>query len=310
MPASEELPERPLVAIARYTKFSEAQERGLVAAALDHAYWIDREGDEYVLYVDAVATREIVAELQKFEAERAQRAEDVARRAARPVLKVETFSLYLAGCAMALLFVAQNALPERFTEAGVAHSVRIVAQHEWWRAATALTLHGDISHLAANLAAGLLFAAFVLPQLGTGLAWLAIVLSGSLGNLVNAWFYRASPHLSIGSSTAVFSALGLLVAAECVEQWRHTSTRSWWQLVVPLGAGLGLLAFLGAGDEPHKHTDYMAHLFGFTAGSALGACGAAIRLRERTSRIVQRLAAFAAAALLALAWSCAWRAAR
>src|SRR5205809_421801 len=69
---------------------------------------------------------------------------------------------------------------------------------QWWRTVTALTLHADASHLAANLATGLLFAAFVIPRLGAGFTWLAILLSGALGNALNAWGYRGESHDSIG----------------------------------------------------------------------------------------------------------------
>ena len=50
---------------------------------------------------------------------------------------------------------------------------------EWWRAFTALTLHADIGHLGANLAAGLVYAAFLLPIFGSGWTWLFIVLAGA-----------------------------------------------------------------------------------------------------------------------------------
>lgn len=299
----------PLAPLARYAKFSDAQERGLVAAALDRAYWVEREGDEYVLYVEERAREEIARELERFEVERSERTSALAQAAARPIPRIETQSLYVAAWIMSVLWGTQNLLPRSLTDQGVAESGRIVFHGEWWRAATALTLHGDLAHFAANLAAGLLFAAFALPQLGTGMTWLAIVLTGIAGNLGNAWFYRSEPHFSIGASTAVFGALGLLVAGEFVERWRHPASRAWWQLVVPVGAGLALLAFLGAGEEARPLTDYMAHLFGFCAGCALGAIAALTRVRERTPRWVQRVTAFAGPLLLAIAWAFAlqWR---
>jgi len=305
MPGDDDLPDISLAAVGRYAKFSDAQERGLVAAALDRAYWVQREGAEFVLYVEAPAREEIVRELASFEAERIERADDLAQ-AARPRPKIETLSLFIAAWAMSMLWLAQNYAPPALIERGEADSARIVFQGEWWRTATALTLHGDVSHLAANLMTGLLFAAFVLPHFGTGLTWLGIVLTGVLGNLANAWFYRHEEHYSIGASTAVFGALGLLVAAEFIDRWRYAATRAWWHLVLPLGAGVGLLAYLGVGDEATKHTDYMAHFFGFVAGLVLGVPAALAQLRERTSRRFQHLAAaFALAALLAAWWKAA-----
>ena len=309
MPEDEEspdLPDVPLAAVGHYAKFSDAQERGLVAAALDRAYWVKREGPEFVLYVEAAEREGVAAELQKFEFERFERAAELAH-AAKPVPKIETMSLFVAAWAMSMFWFAQNYAPPEWIERGEADSARIIFGGHWWRAVTALTLHGDLSHLAANLATGLVFAAFVQPQLGAGLAWFGIVLSGTLGNVANAWFYRGEPHLSIGASTAVFGALGLLVAGEFVDRLRHAATRAWWQLVLPLGAGLALLAYLGAGDEHSRRTDSMAHLFGFAAGLALGAPAAAARLRDHTPRWLQFATGCSALSALAGAWLIAVR---
>lgn len=309
MPEDEEspdLPDVPLAAVGHYAKFSDAQERGLVAAALDRAYWVKREGPEFVLYVEATERESIAGELEKFEIERVERTAEVAR-AAKPVPKIETMSLFVAAWAMSMFWLAQNYAPLEWIARGEADSGRIIFEGHWWRAVTALTLHGDLSHFAANMATGLLFAAFVQPQLGAGLAWFGIVLSGTLGNAANAWFYRGETHLSIGASTAVFGALGLLVAGEFVDRLRHAASRAWWQLVLPIGAGLALLAFLGAGDEHSKRTDSMAHFFGFAAGLALGAPAAAACLRERTPRWLQYGAGWLALGALAGAWLIAVR---
>ena len=130
---------------------------------------------------------------------------------------------------------------------------------------------------------------------------MAIVLSGALGNALNAWGYRGETHLSIGASTACFGALGLLVGIELLARWLEPHTRSRWQLILPIGAGLALLAFLGVGDET-KNVDYMAHCFGFLAGLAEGALAQIFRLRERVSMGGQRVAASLALLLIGGAW--------
>jgi membrane associated rhomboid family serine protease len=183
---------------------------------------------------------------------------------------------------------------------------REILRGQWWRTITALTLHADAAHIGANLATGLLFAAFALPRLGTGLTWLAILLSGALGNAINAWGYRGEWHGSIGASTACFGALGILMGAEVFSRWREPQTRSRWQLVLPLGAGLGLLAFLGVGEKG-GHVDYMAHCWGFVVGAVEGAAAEGLRLKERASPAVQRAMAWAALGLVAVAWMLAWR---
>ena len=181
----------------------------------------------------------------------------------------------MGGC----FFVQQLRAGEAWLERGSAEGNAIL-HGAWWRTITALTLHADVSHLVANLATGLLFAAFVISRLGAGSAWLAILLSGAIGNTLNAWGYRGEYHASIGASTACFGALGILVGAELISRWSEPRQRSAWQLILPLGAGLALLAYLGVGDEG-KSIDYMAHGWGFAVGVAEGAALVALRAKER-----------------------------
>ena len=289
----------PLVEVGRYPRLSVAKERALVVSAMELPHWIVRERGEFVLRVEPAAVGDVARELEKFEAEQAQRAAHVVEE---PLPKVETLSLYVAVWFLSACWLAQNLMPPEWQDAGEAMSVAIARNGQWWRALTALTLHADLSHLVANIASGLLFSAFALPHFGTGLTWLLIVLSGFCGNVLNAFFYRSSSHNSIGSSTAVFGALGLLVAAEFVARFSSPARRNRWQLVLPIGAGLALLAYLGVGDTEHSHTDYMAHLLGFTAGVALGGLAAVGNGRDRISPSLQRVAAATAPLALIVAW--------
>lgn len=293
-------PHGPLIEAGRYARLAAARERALVVSARGLPHWIEREGDEWVLWVEAGSEDEVRRELAAYENEERERP---AARAVFPEGKIPMFSLYVAAAVLAGFFVLQNRLGPAWEERGVAVSGKILGG-DWWRTLTALTLHADASHVGANIATGLLFAAFLLPRFGTGVTWLAIVLSGALGNAINAWGYRAGGHGSIGASTACFGALGILMGAELFARWREPETRSRWQLVLPLGAGLGLLAFLGVGEEGGR-VDYMAHCFGMIAGTILGLVLEAVRVRERTPLAGQRLAAAAALALPAAAWGLA-----
>jgi membrane associated rhomboid family serine protease len=80
---------------------------------------------------------------------------------------------------------------------------------EWWRSVTALTLHSGLRHLAGNVVFGTFFGLFAGRMLGPGVAWLVILLAGAAGNTLNTLLLESS-HRSIGASTAVFAALGLL----------------------------------------------------------------------------------------------------
>lgn len=142
--------------------------------------------------------------------------------------------------------------------AGAANAGLIVGG-EWWRAITALGLHGDLGHLLSNLLFGSFFAIVLSQLLGAGLAWLSILAAGGLGNVISAVFHSAG-HTAIGASTAVFGALGLLAALT----WqRQRFFNAGLRRFAPLAAGLMLLAFLGTGGE---RTDVGGHLAGFAAG--------------------------------------------
>src|SRR5262249_21470503 len=96
----------------------------------------------------------------------------------------------------------------------------LVRGGEWWRAVTALTLHADATHLAANMLFGALFTWFTAQLAGTGVASLAVLLSGALGNAANAAL-EPPEHTSIGASTAVFGALGILAALHVSQRARE-----------------------------------------------------------------------------------------
>jgi membrane associated rhomboid family serine protease len=144
---------------------------------------------------------------------------------------------------------------------GNAQAGKILAG-EWWRSVTALTLHADWAHLSSNLAIGGIFIVFLCRELGSGLAWSLLLGAGTLGNLVNA-FVQSANHSSVGASTAVFGAVGILAAISLV-RYRRSLRRRW---MLPVAAALSLLALLGTEG---KNTDLGAHLFGFVYGGCLG----------------------------------------
>ena len=151
--------------------------------------------------------------------------------------------------------------PVDWIEIGNAHGSQIL-HGQWWRLATALTLHADWLHLFSNLAIGGFFVIYLCRDLGSGLAWSLLLTSGMLGNLANAQVQLPS-HSSVGSSTAVFGAVGILGAISMV-RYRHHLRRRW---PLPVAAALSLLALLGTEG---KQTDLGAHLFGFLFGFGLG----------------------------------------
>jgi membrane associated rhomboid family serine protease len=146
-------------------------------------------------------------------------------------------------------------------ERGSADAERILAG-ELWRTVTALTLHADLGHALANALAGALFVGAVCAALGPGLGFALVVLSGAGGNLINA-LVQASHRVSVGASTAVFGAVGLLSGLAVGRRRRPRERRVW----LPLAAGLAILAMLGTAGA---RVDPWAHLFGLLVGAALG----------------------------------------
>jgi membrane associated rhomboid family serine protease len=145
---------------------------------------------------------------------------------------------------------------------GSADAARILAG-ETWRTATALSLHADLGHALGNALAGTLFIGSVFGALGIGLGFAVVVAAGVLGNFANAIFHGAA-HVSVGASTAIFGAVGVL-AAHGVTRHRGLGLEG-RRALAPIAAGLGLLAMLGTSER----ADLSAHLFGLMAGVALG----------------------------------------
>ncbi|GAB6094939.1 rhomboid family intramembrane serine protease [Desulfatiferula olefinivorans] len=173
-------------------------------------------------------------------------------------------------------------------------SASAILDGEVYRTATALFLHVDDIHLAGNMGGLLLFGTSVAGITGTGLGWFLILVTGMLGNGINAWFFQTR-HLSIGASTAIFGALGILAGYRTVRSFEEKGFHP--SIILPVGAGLALLALLGAGER----SDLTAHLFGYLAG--LGCGGLYARLvTKRPPERVQILFLGLTAVMVGLCW--------
>lgn len=168
----------------------------------------------------------------------------------------------------------------------------LVRDGEWWRVVTALALHVDTAHLISNLCFGILFAYLLGEMIGWGLAWTGMIVAGSLGNALNA-FAQPVTHASIGASTAIFAAVGILAAYS----WsRRSARRNRW---VPLGGGVALLAFVGMGGE---RTDIFAHVTGFAAGCLFGFAFATLERYLTLTASNRRTLGIAATLFFVFAW--------
>ena len=182
---------------------------------------------------------------------------------------------------------------------GAADAERIL-QGELWRTVTALTLHADVAHVLSNAIAAGLFLSAVNNMLGAGIGGALVLLAGAGGNLVNAMMH-GSPHVSVGASTAVFGAVGLLGSFGLSR--RRRNALSGWRAWLPVAAALAMLGMLGSSGQ---RVDIWAHLFGLLAGAVIGLPFGLVRPRAIGFR-VQWTCGTAALALLVYCWILAFQ---
>ncbi len=202
------------------------------------------------------------------------------------------YVLVVVGVALA---VANFAFDRDWLDAGRVDGAAMRAG-EWWRAVTALTLHADLQHLVGNIFFGSLFGGFAGRYLGSGVAWLLVLLAGASGNVINV-VLQGFDHRAIGASTAVFAALGLLGALAWAG--RRASAQGRWYRWGPVIGAVALLAFTGTGGE---RTDIGAHLWGFAAGLGAGLLAAVLPVQVLRRSAVQALAGVVALGVVAGAW--------
>ena len=297
--------------VFRSFRKAECDERAFVLTAVGIASHVHFDGMQYVLAVEEPQYFDAVTHLSRYAAESRPQPPPP------PPQRLYPFIQALAGCvlyALALVLIGYAVAGGFWRldafEIGAIDSARVQAG-EWWRAWTALTLHRDAAHLAANLGAGMWFAYLAGRQLGPGNAWLLTVVGAGLANLIESLLGPANHH-SVGASTAVFTVLGLMAAYS----WRirYELPQRWALRWGPLIAGALLLGWTGTGglsgtDRPEviaaSTTDIVAHASGFVVGAVLGAAAALPVVRARMAKLPQWATGFGAIAIIAAAWAVA-----
>ncbi len=252
--------------------------------------------DGWTLYVRAADAVLAEREIEQYEA--GERERKTKRR--WPSYFPESMpGLVLVLCLLALFHSFTYAPPGRSFWLDLGHaSASRITDGQWWLTITALTLHSDLQHVGSNIVFGGIVVWALRRVIGAGRVWPLVLLSGALGNYFNALFY-ASAHNSIGASTAVFAAVGILAAVQAAERFRMPRTRIW----IPFAAGLSLLAMLGTSEK----TDVMAHFFGFLAGVGVGfAALPALKKDLFTGRAAGLFLSLFSFAVVIIAWGMAF----
>lgn len=268
-------------------------------------YRVDRSGDFPVIWVPLT-----FAELARRELEACD--EQLTRNLSRPA-PVDTsgdafslpallvFLLFFAVLARFHLQLVAHGLQASWQALGCWNRDAILQQQQWWRCLTAITLHADVQHLLGNMLFGIIFGSLAATRLGTGVAMLLMLGAGAAANALMTLFPNAD-HSSIGSSTMVYSLLGLLAATHTRRAWRHCrDRRASWHLAkllpwLPLASATALGALNGAAPG----ADILAHLLGFLTGMVVGVVWPPDA--SPAAKTWQLLAALAALSAPLLAW--------
>lgn len=251
------------VEIARFSDLDRVHEYGLVVLSQRAPYWVVEEAGSFGLLVEASRAEYLRGQLALYDRE------SVNWPPLNPELQEEDPAPLAALSWLVVLFLTYGiSLQWPGLYAWGKLSAEAVMTGEVYRAFTALFLHGDFGHLMGNLVFGAVFLHLVALFIGTGRAWLGVLAAGFCGNLLNAWIYYPAAHYSIGASTAVFGAIGMLVALPAGFAVRHAGVRLFQMWTMPLVIGLIFLAWFGTGSE---NTDTSAHLTGFACGLPFGA---------------------------------------
>lgn len=262
-PHPSEPPGRVVLVEAWSSKLLREPSLVLQARGVPHA--IEELSDRSALVVSGEHADAARRELEVYAVEREEEEERVARKIDLPILSGGVSGTASYALAMVAFFVLErgDAIDPHMRLQGMSIA-GAVQEGEWWRSFTALTLHGDVFHLAGNVLIGSLFILFCCQSLGTGVGLWAVLLAGFLGNHLEAQF-RPPEFSSLGASTAVFGAVGVL----CGTRWRLLRLEGEGRMrqIAPIVVGLILLSFLGlSGDR----TNILAHCTGLLAGVILG----------------------------------------
>lgn len=292
-----ESPHGEWVSIFRSISRRPCEEHALVLKAMSIEHMVSERPDGCHILVPGPQARLAMEQLGLYQREnpRRQGAPWPVSEPARGLRGALGFAVFLS---LAYLIQSGYAWGIDWTAAGelIAGQVRA---GEWWRTITALTLHGDAAHVAGNILFGSFFGYLVGQYVGSGVAWLAIVWTAAAGNMANA-LVQAAGHRSIGASTAVFAALGIV--ASVVGGISRRFTLGWARRWAPVVGAVALLTYIGTGNE---QTDVTAHLTGFLAGAVGGFVLYRIGGFDRPRRLLQCACAASALFTIAVAWALA-----
>jgi rhomboid protease GluP len=294
-PAAHIDPPITLVNTSRQPRRVDAWALALTAEGVSSVLNVGAEGLELHVAPHQVEFARRVADAVDAEEREVHRASDV-DAVPLPVSKHATWGALFVAVALLAFFAVTGprAGGSDWFAAGASDAERVL-HGEWWRTITALSLHADGGHVLSNVGLGTLVVGAVMRSEGVGFGAALVLAAGTAGNLINAWAHQ-SLHSSVGFSTGVFAAIGLLGGIAYVHARRKVRRmRPAW---TALAGTLALLALLGTSEK--HNVDMLAHVFGALAGVGLGVLTTSLRWRPGTTG--QWVAGLGTAATVLGAW--------
>ncbi|MEX0325884.1 MAG: rhomboid family intramembrane serine protease [Puniceicoccaceae bacterium] len=249
----------------------QAHELGLVILSQGAPYWVIEDGEGFCLVVEQKDSKRLLRQIELYRKESLNWppiSHELPEEGVSPAASMVWILVLLTAYGISLEW------PQLYAAGRL--SAEAVIEGQPYRVLTALFLHADIGHLAGNMLFGAVFLHLVARHIGGIWAWIGVLLAGAAGNYFNAALYYPEPHYSVGASTAVFGAVGLLASIPLGFRLRFARWNLAKAWIVPFVIGLIFLAWFGTGDE---QTDTSAHLTGFACGVPLGLAAGYFRTR-------------------------------
>lgn len=262
VPSMDRITDAAAVAILATDDPEEIRDLSLVLAAAHIPHSIGcRESSWEIVVPEDQAERALYEIAEYTEENRGWPEQMPAAEEYRPAFRI--LGLFIVSC-LALFHFRTGTWDQQslWFSAGAGESAAILADGQYYRLVTALTLHADVLHLLGNCVLGGFLLHYYFQLLGNGIGLAALLATATLANLLNVVVHGPGHHF-VGFSTAVFSVIGILSSLN----FRRHSSLGRTRLLMPLMAGSAMLAMVGSSGE---HTDLGAHFFGLVIGLAAG----------------------------------------
>jgi rhomboid protease GluP len=141
---------------------------------------------------------------------------------------------------------------------GASHPYPIFYEHQWWRLATAMFLHGGLIHIGFNMMSLMQLGPALEELYGSARYFFIYMFTGMFGFLVSAAFQ----HFSLGASGGLLGLVGVMLAITTKRGGAYM--RDLRSRLITSVAILFVLGFSGVG------IDNYAHFAGLAAGFGLG----------------------------------------